>query len=441
MKAIYNLIIKDLIRFLNDKPAVLLTFVVPMALIVIFGNIFGGSGPRGKVGIILVNESSTPVSRIIETKLDTAQSLRIIKKYLPDDGKDSLKFTEDIAKEYVRTGKISAAVVMPKDFFADTSGSLKFKFYYDPKNEIESSIIQGQMQQAIMSGVPRLMPVLMTRRAVNFIGSDSTTMFIRNISSLLEKYFDLSADSLMRSFTQVDTAALMDSSLQPDSSGGTQMLGSLIRFESEQLVGAQVANPGLTRTVGGWAMMFLLFSLTGAATSLFEEKQEGTLKRLLCMPLNRSHILWSKYIYTMLLGMVQLFVLFVFSWVLFKVDVFSNLFNLFIVIFASSAAAVSFGMLITSLAKTINQANGISTLVILVMSAIGGSWFPVTLLPEWMQTISRGTLTYWSVEAFLQVLWRQSNFAGIANHVAILLSIAFLINFYSLIRFRNGEVF
>jgi ABC-2 type transport system permease protein len=142
----------------------------------------------------------------------------------------------------------------------------------------------------------------------------------------------------------------------------------------------------------------------------------------------------------MLLGMVQLLTMFVFAWAFFGVEIFSNFGNLLILIIASAAAAVSFGMLITSISKTYSQANGISTLLILVMSALGGSWFPTSFLPGWMQVISKGTLTYWSMEGFLQVLWRHSSFSGIAINVLILLSIAVLINFYALIRFRRGII-
>ena len=94
----------------------------------------------------------------------------------------------------------------------------------------------------------------------------------------------------------------------------------------------------------------------------------------------------------MMLGTVQLLILFFFSWMIFKVDMFSNFGNLLIVIIASSAAAVSFGMLITSMANSLNQASSLSTLFILMMSAIGGSWFPVSFLPDWMQTISKFTI-------------------------------------------------
>lgn len=437
MRTIIRLIQKDIARFLNDKRAVILTFLVPMVLIIIFGNIFGGDGgTRGKASLILVNESNSIVAKLFEAKLDSSKALYPVKKYIAENGKDSIKFDEAIAKEWVRTGRISAAVVMPKDFFEDTSSAIKFKFYYDPKNEIESNIIQGNMQQTIFTSLPRLIPILMQRKAMSYLGKDSTNKFVKGMGNIVHQYFGVSPDSFINRMTKIDSASLSQSS--NDKSSEASFVSNIIKFDSEQLVGKKITNPGLTRTVGGWAMMFLLFSLTGAATSIFEEKNEGTLKRLLCMPVTRTHILWSKYIYSMLLGITQLLVMFIFSWALFDVQVFSNFGNLMIVIVASAAAAVSFGMLITSISKTLSQANGIATLLILVMSSLGGSWFPTSFLPDWMQVISKGTLTYWSMEGFLQVLWRNSSFSGIATNVLILLIIALLINSYALVRFRRN---
>lgn len=439
MKTIYRLIIKDTIRFINDKPAMILTFIVPLILIIIFGNIFGGSGgPRGRANLILVNESNSIVAKLIEQRLDSSKSLRPVKTYETENGKETFKFDEETAKEWVRTGKISAAVVMPKDFLADTSSSIKFKFYYDPKNEIESSIIQGNIQQTIFTQIPRMMPLLMQRAAIKEIGNLKGEKFVKNISEIVGESFGVNPDSILRSVTVIDSAALFREA--KDSSSQRNFVNNLVKFESEQLVGKKITNPGLTRTVGGWAMMFLLFSLTGAATSMFEEKQEGTLKRILCMPISRSQILWSKYLYSILLGLVQLLVLFFFSWILFDVSVFTNFGNLMIVMIASAAAAVSFGMAITSVAKTLSQASGFSTLFILVMSALGGSWFPVSLLPDWMQHLSKATITYWSVEAFLQVLWRQADFMTILPNIVVLLLIALLINSYALIRFQKGWI-
>ncbi len=437
MKTIYKLIVKDCVRFLNDRRAFLLTFVVPLVMIIIFGNIFGGSGaPRGKTGLILVNNSNSILARLIEQKLDSSKSIQTVKTFVSDNRKDTILFTEQTAKEWVKSGKISAAVIIPKDFFADTSSAIRFKYYFDPKNEIESNIIQGNMQQTIMSQIPKVFPVLMQRKAMNEIGKENSEKFIKGFGNILNEYFNVNADSFVTSVTQLDSTSLLNNSTV----GGSQsnFANNLVVFESEQLVGKEVSNPGLTRVVGGWAMMFLLFSLTGAATSFFEEKQEGTLKRLLCMPITSSQILISKYIYSIALGTVQLLFLFILSWILFDVDVFSNFGNLMIVIVSSAATAVAFGMLITSVSKTIAQASGLSTLFILMMSALGGAWFPVSFLPDWMQIISKSTLTYWSVEAFLQVLWRQSNFITILPNILVLIITAVLINSYALVRFKRN---
>ncbi|MFH1196045.1 MAG: ABC transporter permease [bacterium] len=440
MKNIFHLMRKDLIRFLNDKPGMLLTFVVPAVLIIIFGNIFSGGGERGKTPVILCNESNSKIATYFERSLDSSRSIYIVKEYQDETTKKTVKFDEEKAKQYVKDGKISAAVVLPIDFFADTSSALKFKFYFDPKSEIESAIIQGSIQQLIFSQMPTLMPVLLKQHVINFLGESSATQFKEQLSGIMNKYFEVQLDSVIPSISKLEEQ-FADTAAVSDKSGSANFMNNLVKFEKVQLVGTEIKNPGVTRIVGGWAMMFLLFSLTGAATSLFEEKQEGSLKRLLCMPIKKSEIMWSKYIYSILLGVFQLFIMFILSWLFYDVDIFSNFFNLFIVILASSAAAVSFGMLITALTKTLAQANGIATLLILVMSALGGSWFPVTLLPDWIQIISKFTLTYWSIEAFLQVLWRQSDFGAIAQHVFILLSIAFVTNFYALIKFRKGEIF
>ena len=417
----------------------LLTFIVPMVLIFIFGSIFGNGNERmGRMNLILVNNSNTPFSRLFVSKLESSKGLNLWKKHPGENIKDSLKFDEKTAREWVTTGRISAAVIIPSDFFDDTSKSIKFKFLYDPKNEIESSIIQGSIKQVLFSQVSHAIPIIMQRQVKAHIGNDQGVKYFKGISKLTQEYLHLSADSIYNSMTQMDSVTLNKAAT--DTGNGNKFFSGIVKFDSEQLVGQKIVNPELTRTVGGWAIMFLLFSLTGASTSIFEEKQEGTLKRLLCMPINRAQILWSKYIYAILLGFMQLLVMFLFSWIFFGVEIWADFFNLLIVIFASAAAAVAFGMLITSFAKSLSQAMAISTLLILVMSAIGGSWFPTSLLPNWMQLLSKATLTYWSVEAFLQVLWRHASFSGIALHVGILLTIAILINSYALIRFKKGLI-
>jgi len=283
------------------------------------------------------------------------------------------------------------------------------------------------------------LPLLLQREAKSFLGDTKADTFRADIAGIVSDYFGVDKDEILKSMTAFNIADLGNS--DSSSSDNLDVFNRLVKFDSEQLVGTEVKNPGVTRMVGGWAIMFLLFTLSGTATSIFEEKQEGTLKRIICMPVSRNQFLWAKYIFAILLGIVQLSVLFLFSYFIYDVDVFSNIFNLAVVILVSAAAAVAFGMVITAYSKSLAQANGIATLLIMVMSALGGSWFPVTLFPEWMQHVAKFTLTYWSVEAFLQVLWRNAQIKDIIfPYIIILLGIAIVVNYLALYLFKKREV-
>lgn len=441
MKNIIQMFKKDFTRFVNDKTAVLLTFLVPAVLIIIFGNIFGGNSnhSRGKANVIFVNQSNSEIVKVIEEKLDSSKSIRLVKKYRVEETDSIINFTEDIAKEYVKTGKRSAAIVFPIDFLSDTSATMNIKFYYDPKDEIESSIIQGEIQKTIFSQLPEIFPALLSRQANNFIGTTEGENFRNDMAEMVSSYFDVPKDSILKFTNTQITSGLLNQNSSDSSSGS--FIENLINFDSEQLVGKELKNPQVTRIVGGWAIMFLLFTITAVATTLFEEKQEGTLRRLLCMPVTRSEILMSKYFFSMALGIIQLLVLFIFSWAIFDVDIFTNFINLFIVIVVSASAAVSFGMIITSHATSLGQANGIATLLILVMSAVGGAWFPTFLFPDWLQVVSKFTLTYWAVEAFQQVMWRHAELSAITTNLGILITIAIVFNLYAINRFNKGKIF
>ena len=171
MNTIIKLVYKDFIRFTKDRPAFLLTFVVPVVLIIIFANIFGDGKPAGKVPVILVNESKSIVAKYLESKIDSSKSLRPVKEWKDNSTGTVKKIDEEKAKELVKEGNYSAAIVMPNDFFTDTSSSLKFKYYYDPKSDVETAIIQGEFQKTIMTQMPRLMPLLFQKQIESSMGN------------------------------------------------------------------------------------------------------------------------------------------------------------------------------------------------------------------------------------------------------------------------------
>ena len=438
MKIILQLVKKDYKLFLKDKVALSLTFIIPMVLIALFGAVFGGAGDFEKLALGFVNNSSSKVAKTIETTLDTTKTFKLIKSYKNEKG-EVIQYDSNSIKTAVMSGKFSAAIVLPEDAFTDTSGSLKMKFYYDPKNDMESQVIQGVLQQTIMQSIPEVFTQSMQKKSESFLGKDTGKMFNTAMSKTISKYFKVDTSEIYGNLNKPSSKTSKDTS--KSTNGGFNMFDNMLNLEKYQLVGKQVTNPMATRSVGGWAMMFLLFSLAGASRSLFEEKQSGVMIRLLSSPVTRTQILWSKYIYNMSIGIIQLVVLFFGGMLLFKIDVLSNFGNLFLLIVASSIACTAFGMFLASFTKTSAQANGLGTLLILTMSAVGGSWFPVSMMPETIQFFSRFTITYWSIEGFQAVLWRGSGFVEILPFLGMLLGIGIVVNIISYFNFKRGNIF
>jgi ABC-2 type transport system permease protein len=440
LKNLISLIKKDYVLFWNDKVAVALTFIVPAALILVFGSIFGGSGGNASgIRLAFLNQSDSKIAKKIESTLDTTKTFRIIKTYTNDEGKE-VPFDTTAIKNYIINGDASSALVIPKDAYVDTSFGLKLKFYYNPKNELEMQIVQGLLQQTVMTRIPEIFNQSMMRRSEEYLGKDKGIKFNRKLASVISEYFGVDTSDILHpdylgsinDSTEEDTAA---------AKGSSEFFKNIVKFDKEQLVGKEVNNPGATRSVGGWAMMFLLFSITASATSLFDERNSGVTLRILSAPVSRTDILWSKYLYNISLGVIQLVVLFFTGFLFFNIDIFSNFGNLLLVIVSSSAAATAFGMVLAAFSKTTAQANGMGTFLILMMSAIGGAWFPTFILPHFIQILSKFTIVYWSIEGFLKVLWNGAGFIEILPTLGILIGIGVIINAVSFWRFKRGDIF
>lgn len=435
MKTVYKLIVKDYKLFFSDRLAVSMTFIIPIALIFIWGLVFGNIGTRSqKLHLAFLNNSNSPIGRKIEKALDSSKTFVLIKTYKDERGQ-KVPFDTSSIQSYVKRGSVSAALVIPSDAFTDTSFGLKLKFYYDPKNDFEMQMIEGMLQKTIMSEVPEIFTQGMKSQAVKYLGLDSGKAFNNEIASIVGKYFKIDPK-------WITNPPILDSNFSMMSGNGqNNFFQNILQLDKVQLVGQEIVNPWATRSVGGWAMMFLLFTLTASSSSLFDEKKSGVVLRLLASPISRVHILWSKYLYNMSLGFIQLLILFTAGCLLYQIDIFSNFLNLVLIIIASATACTAFGMLLSSISRTAGQANGYGMFLILAMSSIGGAWFPTSFMPDFIQTISKFTIVYWSMDGILQVLWRGVGTFDILPHIGILIGIAVLITSISIWQFKKGHVF
>ncbi len=455
MRTILTLIHKDFSLFIRDKASVSLTFIVPVALIFVFGQVFGinrkDTGPSG-IPFAVVNASANPAAGQLLAALRAESAFKVVTEFKNSDG-TARPLTEDDLRPLMKQNAFRFALVIPADLIAEKRLGLRLRILSNPRNDIETQTVNGILQKVIFSHVPELLGQSLQSRARDLVGQPQLQDFNARIARSVADTFGGDAAAIerdiadgnfgLRRLDQVDEAKPADAApASPASATARQdVFSQLVKIETEQVVGQDVKAPAATRVVGGWAMMFLLFALSGSATSVFEEKKAGLYQRLLAAPVRRSQILLSKFCWGVLIGLVQLVTLFLAGQLMFGINIIGHLPTLAILCVAAAAACTAFGMLLAAIAPTPQAASGLATFLILMMSAVGGAWFPISFMPDFIQTIAKFTIVYWSMEGFAQVLWAGGSLTDLLPILGILTGIAAGVMAVAVWRFNRGSLF
>ena len=166
--------------------------------------------------------------------------------------------------------------------------------------------------------------------------------------------------------------------------------------------------------------MFLLFSATTASGSLLEERENSTLDRLLCSRLSMDQLLLGKWSYLTIVGILQMVLMFSWGSLVFGIDLVNHLEGFIAMTLVTAGASASFALLLASLCKSRTQLSWVSTIVILSMSALGGSMVPRYLMSESMQRAGMLTFNAWALEGYNKIFWRDLKLPDIELELGVL---------------------
>ncbi len=106
----------------------------------------------------------------------------------------------------------------------------------------------------------------------------------------------------------------------------------------------------------------------------------------------------------------------------FHLDFFSHIPGFLVMTAITSFAVASFGMLLASLARTRGQLAAFSTLIILTMSALGGSMFPKFIMSDTMIRVGYFTFNSWAISGYQKIFWRDEPIRNLGPEAAVLVS-------------------
>jgi ABC-2 type transport system permease protein len=381
LRKIWDVAAKDLLQLRKDRTALLMMFAVPLMLMAILGSAFSSfsnNGPTVSATLPVVDHDGGALAQTLVGALRQVPHLKV-----------QLHSDEAAMKKAVRDGDQVGLLIIPKGFSAALQGphpAARVSYYaVTNNNDVSAQFASDAVKQVVQ------------RFAFQTVTADAV------------------AQAQLQSSGKADPAVVSRLAAQ----AGRQL-------EAAPPVAVQTINAtgrkynAQDNTVPGYALMFALFGVTAGAGSILEEKEAGTFKRLLIAPLPPYALLGGKLLAQFIQSVVQLTVLFALGALLFKIDLGNSLPALALLIVGTAFAATGLGMILVSLIKSQRQLRPVTTLVVLAFSAVGGSWWPVAIEPQWMQNVSKISVNSWAMQGFNGLMIFGKSFAEVLPNIVAL---------------------
>jgi ABC-2 type transport system permease protein len=184
-----------------------------------------------------------------------------------------------------------------------------------------------------------------------------------------------------------------------------------------------VTPSGAAQTTPGMTLMFALLFGGQSGLALQRERQNGVIGRLYGSPLGNLAVILGKILGTALMLMLQLTMMVVFSSLVLGLS-WGNLLALAIAGTAFALMASAFGIFCAVFTSSATQLNATSVLFVCMSSALGGMWWPIDVVPDWMQSLARVLPTFWGIQGVQGVMLRGYGVLEVLPMVLILCGFA-----------------
>jgi ABC-2 type transport system permease protein len=399
----------------RDRGAFVMSFILPIGFFTIFGFVFGSmrgsSTPR--VSVLVVDEDNSDASKSLVRGLLREPSLDAMTH--PTATKEDpapAAYTAATAEAAVRSGDAPAALIIPAGFgahpiaFGPGSQQAKFRILHDSSDPVAAQVVAGMLQKTVMTSMPATMAA---------VGSQYFDQEIGGLTPKQRQQMEAGLAALKKMQDQQSAAGTGSTAA---SAGGDS--GGMVAVDIQDVVGEKKKSPMISYYAAGVGVMFLLFTASAAGGSLLDESESGALDRVLSARVTMTTLLAGKLTYCALLAFAQLTLMFLWAALVFHLDFFSHIPGFLVMTAITSFAVASFGMLLASLAKTRGQLGAFSTLIILTMSALGGSMFPKFLMSDAMIKVGYFTFNSWAISGYQKVFWRDEPISSLGPEIAVL---------------------
>lgn len=343
MRRMLPILSLNLKNFFKTPGAIVLMFVMP----VVFSWIFGGMSAN--------SEKNQPVVNIVAGKSEiNTQIIKLLKK---DQHFKWETVSLQNAQKNVSNEKVVAAIVIPDNI----------------EKQIENQ--------------DSLFDVVLEKKTEDYL---ALAPYLEGTARLINSSYHAVERQQNPDFLTVLAAV-------------AQQKGVVVEKQTVQKEADTNSGIQINLMVVGFSIMFMMFGLSGAASTILDERKEGTWGRLLISPARKHEIILGYILAYFVMGWIQFVVLLTAMKFMFDTS-WGEL--SYLIPFASLViiTVVGFGLMMAGLVKTKQQAMALNAILIVSTCMLGGVYWPLDIVPEFMQKIALAVPQSWAMSGFKEIM-------------------------------------
>lgn len=398
----------SVIQVLRDRGELVSIIFLPILLTYVFGVAFGSQGSDRPIAVLWLKGDTSAYAEQIRTFIDDEASVEI------------LEVTRAEADKKLNDGDASIVVNVPKGFgTALESGE-------NAAVEVEQAPDSARATAAlevVQGAVARVSADVQAARVTAQVWPGGEVLDIRppgGTAPNLGGHVPARYSPLGEPPAFADLFKTADSFWEPQppiSVVGSQVTSSEVRGDSV------LAASNVHYSVG-FTIMFVLFMAFGSAGGILEEREQGTLRRLLITPSTRAQILGGKVLGVIGTSTVEAGILVGLGALAFSVPWGRDPLALLLVLGAYILASAGLAVFITAVVRTRGQLSAIGPIASTGLAMLGGCYWPIEITPPFMQTIAKFTPTGWGMAGLLDIVARGQGFEAAWLPAGVLLGMA-----------------
>jgi ABC-2 type transport system permease protein len=387
VKRVFAIAGLNLTQLFRDRSELLGTIALPLLLTWVFGSAFG-SGAAQRLVVPVADMDRSIYAQAIVSAVEEP------------DGFEGVKVTPAEAYRRVRVGDASVAVVIPRGFGEDVEHNrgAKVETVRDPGSTEAQAVVE-----VVTGAADRIAADAKAARVTaTVLTNGNGGVFPSNAPDFRELYAEAdrfwSPDPPVGIVTKTMTASATRSS--------------------------ELKASATTQYSMGFTVFFVVMVALSGAGGIIEERELGTLRRLLATPSSRGQIIGGKVMGVASIASFEAAVLVGFGALLFGVPWGNSPAAVILTLGALVLASTGLGIMLSTLTKTRGQLGALVPVVSTAMAMIGGCYWPVEITPPFMQALAKFTPTGWAMVALKNTVSRGMGVASVIVPVAVLLVMA-----------------